>query len=110
LGSEGSDGIVYSVDFAANVGVVSSQDNQAVYLDSGAADPVPLLVLRRGDKFDNGGEENDTIVSLSISTSATASGSTGGYGRAINGSGQILLNMGFSASSGVFLISPAVPD
>jgi hypothetical protein len=100
----GAGGIVYSVDYVPGIGDASSLTNQAVYVDRGAADAAPLLVLRRGDKFDNEGTEAD-IASLRISTANTPSGSTGGYGRAINGDGDVLLNIGFTGSAGLFVLS-----
>jgi hypothetical protein len=45
------------------------------------------------------------------STANTPSGSTGGDGRAINGDGDVLLNIGFTGSAGLFVLSsPPVPE
>jgi hypothetical protein len=64
--------------------------------------------VRRGDKFDDGGTEVK-VASLRISTVFTGSGSTGGYGRAINDSGEVLLHIGFTGSTGLFVLGTPSP-
>jgi hypothetical protein len=108
LDCSGTGGIVYAIEYVPNIGDATWLTNQAVYVDRGAADLAPLLVLRRGDKFDNGGTEVK-VASLRISTVTTASGSTGGYGRSINDAGEVLLNIGFTGSTGLFVLGTPPP-
>ena len=77
-----------------------------MYVDRGGVDPVPELVLRKGDKFEIEGIERD-VINIKFTADANAVGGTGGYGRAINDEGQVLLNLTVSGSlSGLFLITP----
>ena len=48
-----------------------------------------------------------TVSSLKISTEENTGGGTGGYGRAINDMGSVLLNLSLSGNlSGIFILSP----
>ncbi|MFT5412538.1 MAG: hypothetical protein ACI9NC_005287, partial [Verrucomicrobiales bacterium] len=101
-----STGIVYQVEYVQNAGDTTTANRDGIYLDRGLVDPAPELILRRGDKFDLMGISR-TVSSLKISTEENTGGGTGGYGRAINDMGSVLLNLSLSGNlSGIFILSP----
>ncbi len=104
-------GIAFEITLVNGIGDTTSSTNQAVFLDRGVADPAPLLVLRRGDTFDLGGSDVRTVVGLGTSSETNVGGATGGYGRAMNDAGEILLNLTLSGNtSGIFVLGmPAAP-
>lgn len=102
----GTGGITYAVTYLPGLGDTVTSNNIGVYLDKGAADAVPELILRRNDSFDLAGVSH-TVVGITLSTESNVGGGTGGYGRAINDSGNVLLNLTLSGSqSGIFVLSP----
>ena len=102
----GAGGVVYHVTYVATQGDTTSANRDGIYLDRGAIDAAPELVLRRGDTFDLSGSSS-TVSGLTISTEQNAGGGTGGYGRAINDEGAVLLNLSLSGNqSGIFVLSP----
>ena len=102
----GAGGIVFTLTYSPFLGDAVTSNNIGVYLDRGAADAAPEMILRRGDGFDLGGEVR-TVVGILISTESNAGGGTGGYGRAINDAGNILLNLTLSGNqSGLFMLTP----
>jgi hypothetical protein len=111
ISCNGTGGIAFEVSLVSGFGDTTSSTNQAVFLDRGMTDPVPLLVLRRGDTFDLGGGDMRTVVGLSTTSETNVGGATGGYGRSINDAGEILLNLTLSGNaSGVFVLGmPAAP-
>ena len=101
----GTGGVVYQVQYVSTQGDTTSANRDGIYLDRGAGDAAPELVLRRGDSFDFRGE-SQTVGGLKISTEENSGGGTGGYGRAINDNGDILLNLSISGNySGLFVLS-----
>ena len=101
----GAGGIVYQVEFVAGQGDTTSANRDGIYLDRGIADAVAELIMRRGDSFDLMGV-NRTVGGLKISTEENSGGGTGGYGRAINDSGAVLLNLSLSGNlSGIFVLT-----
>lgn len=111
--TNGDGGVVYAINYVPNMGDATTLNNQAVYLDRGGTDLAPLLVLRCGDRFDHDADAETAdadIANLRISTTSGAAGSTGGYGRAINAEGEVLLNIGFTGSAGLFVLGTPPPE
>ena len=100
----GAGGVVYDVSFIPGIGNTTSSTQLGVYLDRGAADPAPLLVLRRGDTFDVDGTSR-SVAGIRLSTEVNVGGGTGGYGRTLNDNGDVLLNLTLSGNtSGLFVL------
>ena len=103
--------VVYLVSYVTGQGDATAANRDGLYLDRGAADDAPKLVLRRSDTFEFM-DSTRTVTSLRISTEENAGGGTGGYGRAINDEGSIILNLSLSGNlSGLFVLGmePAQP-
>ena len=99
-------GVVYQVEYVANQGDFTSTKRDGIYLDRGLIDAAPELILRRGDAFDFMGSSH-TVSSLTIGTEENAASGTGGYGRAINDMGSVLLNLSLTGNvSGIFVLTP----
>ncbi|MFT5853730.1 MAG: hypothetical protein ACI8XO_000971, partial [Verrucomicrobiales bacterium] len=102
----GTGGVVYQVEYVANQGDFTSANRDGIYLDRGLIDAAPELILRRGDAFDFMGSSH-TVSSLTIGTEENAASGTGGYGRAINDMGSVLLNLSLTGNvSGIFVLTP----
>jgi hypothetical protein len=100
----GGGAVAYDVNLVSGIGDTTTSTNTAVYLDRGESDPAPLLVLRRGDTFDFE-TINYSVAGIKLSIETNTGGGTGGYGRAINNAGEILLNLTLSNSkSGIFVL------
>jgi len=109
LDCSGSGGIVYQTSYVLNVGDTETANSEGIYVDRGGSDPAPILIMRRGDIFDLSGSER-TVVGLRVNTESNAGKGTGGYGRAINDMGSVLLNLTLSGgSSGIFVLGTAPP-
>ncbi|MFT5854889.1 MAG: VCBS repeat-containing protein [Verrucomicrobiales bacterium] len=95
-------GIVYQATMVSGIGDNTSRVRDGVWLARDASDVAPVLVLRRGDKFDIDGEEH-TVSNIQLDAQSNPGGGTGGYGRVINDSGEILLNLSLNKNkSGLF--------
>ncbi|QTN32010.1 hypothetical protein HZ994_06595 [Akkermansiaceae bacterium] len=102
-------GVVYDATLVPGVGDATTATNQAVFVDRGASDPAPLLVMRRNDSFDVDGTTH-SVAGIKISTESNVGGGTGGYGRAINDSGDIVFNLTLSGNkSGIFILGTPPP-
>ena len=92
--------------FAAQLVEGDGHPQMAVWLDRGA-DATPQLVLRHGDLFDVSETERAEVLEIRFERHANPFGGTGGYGRILNDSGQVVLGLSLSGnSSGVFVIDP----
>jgi hypothetical protein len=97
-------GVVFHSSLVTGIGAVTSTTNQGVWLDQGVPDAAPKLVLLEGDTFDIDGEAH-TVTNITLDAQSNAGGGTGGYGRAINDSGEILLKLSLNFNrSGLFKI------
>jgi|GEM_PF-5967772 len=103
-------GMVYDATLVPGVGDTTTATNQAVFLNRGnGLDPAPLLTMRRNDSFTVEGNEH-SVAGIKISTSINSGGGTGGYGRAINDSGEVVFNLTLSGNkSGIFLLGSTPP-
>ncbi|MBX3742215.1 MAG: DUF5011 domain-containing protein [Akkermansiaceae bacterium] len=104
-------GIVYDATLVPGVGDTTTATNQAVFINRGnGLDPAPLLAMRRNDSFEVMGAKH-IVAGIKISTSVNSGGGTGGYGRAINDSGEVVFNLTLSGlpgpKSGIFLLGSA---
>jgi hypothetical protein len=100
----GSGAVAYNVSLVSGIGDTTSTTNLAVYLDRGATDPAPLLVMRRSDTFDYDGTMY-TVAGIKFSVESNPGGGTGGYGRAVNDAGEIILNLTLDNNkSGIFVL------
>ena len=72
------------------IGDTTSTTQQGVWLDQGSGDPAPILVMRRGDKMIIDSVEH-LAADIRLEVKSNTGGGTGGYGRLINDSGEILL-------------------
>jgi hypothetical protein len=100
----GSGAVAFDVSLVTGIGDTTSTTNLAVYLDRGAMDPVPQLVLRRSDTFVLD-EITYLVAGIKLSVESNSGGGTGGYGRAINDAGEIILNLTLSNNkSGIFVL------
>jgi hypothetical protein len=98
-------GVVFHSSLVTGIGAVTSTTNQGVWLDQGVPDAAPKLVLLEGDTFDIDGQAH-TVTNITLDAQSNAGGGTGGYGRAINDSGEILLKLSLTLNrSGLFKIS-----
>jgi hypothetical protein len=102
-------GVVYQATFFSGIGDSTSTTNIGVYLDEGGAPGAAELVLRRGDTFDLTGTEH-TVAGIRISTETNPGGGRGGFGRAIDDQGRILLNLTLSGSAGGLFVLGSEPD
>jgi hypothetical protein len=106
----GTGGVAFDVSFVPGFGNATSTTNLGIFLDRGAADPAPLLVLRRSDTFEIDGTTY-SVAGMKISTESNPGGGTGGFGRALNDAGDILLNLTLSGNtSGLFLLGTPPPN
>lgn len=104
----GTGGLAFQASLVTGVGDTTSTTNTGIWLDRGAPDAVAQLVLRRGDTFDLTPGDTRSVSQLSIDAQTNAGDGTGGYGRAMNDSGDILLKLTLSgSSSGIFKIGVA---
>jgi len=72
----------------------------------GSNDKAPRLALRRGDQFPLAPGDWRAITALAIDTNANPYGGTGGYGRQLNDSEELLVRISVTGnSSGVALVS-----
>ncbi|MFT5411253.1 MAG: VCBS repeat-containing protein [Verrucomicrobiales bacterium] len=95
-------GIVYLATFVANIGDTTSKVRDGVWLARDSSDVAPVLVMRRGDNFDISGEEH-VVSNIKLNAQSNPGGGTGGYGKVINDSGEILLNLSLNKNkSGLF--------
>jgi hypothetical protein len=100
----GSGAVAYDVSLFTGIGDTTTTTNLAVYVDRGAVDPAPLLVLRRSDSFDFE-DTTYTVAGIKLSVETNSGGGTGGYGRAINDAGEIILNLALDNNkSGIFVL------
>ena len=100
----GTGAVAYEVTFKNMVGDTDGGNNRAVYRDRGTADAAPLLILRRGDKFDLAGTER-SVTGVAIDGESNPGGGTGGYGRTINDTGELLLKLVLDSNqSGIFVL------
>jgi len=98
-------GVVFHSSLVTGIGAVTSTTNQGVWLDQGIPDVAPKLVLLEGDTFDIEGEAH-TVTNITLDAQSNAGGGTGGYGRAINDTGEILMKLSLNFNrSGLFKIS-----
>ena len=73
-----------------------------MWLARDSSDVAPVLVMRRGDNFDISGEEH-VVGNIKLNAQSNPGGGTGGYGKVINDSGEILLNLSLNKNkSGLF--------
>jgi len=103
------EGVTFHATLVDSVGDTTTSTNNGVWLDKGLPDVAPLLVLRRGDIFNLGGVDH-TVTNTSLEAQSNAGGGTGGYGRVISDSGEILLKVSLNNNrSGLFKIGLPVP-
>ena len=100
-------GVVYGVEYVQNQGDYTSTNRNGIYLDRGVPDAAPELIMRRGDKFTFMGTER-TVSSAKVSFEENSGhGTCAGYGRSIDDSGNVLLNMSLGGNlSGIFVLGP----
>jgi len=99
-------GIAFQSSLVTGIGDTISTTNSGVWLDRGTADAVPQLALRKSDMFEVAPGDTRTVTIVSIDAQSNSGKAQGGYGRAINDSGEILLKVGVSGNlSGYFKLS-----
>jgi hypothetical protein len=95
-------GIAYLATMVSGIGDNTSRVRDGVWLARDASDVAPVLVIRRGDKCDIDGLEH-VVNNIRLDTQSNPGGGTGGYGKVINDSGEILLNLSLNRNkSGLF--------
>jgi hypothetical protein len=96
-------GVVYVGLLAAGLGDTVTNNNLGLWLDEGV-ELDAALVLRKSDTFDLG-EDERTITSIGFDYTANSAGGTGGYGRIINDSGDVMLKLSLNGSlHGLFML------
>ncbi|MFT5105454.1 MAG: hypothetical protein ACI8XO_002910 [Verrucomicrobiales bacterium] len=98
-----SGGAVYSTRLVRGVGDTASSNDFGLWLDKGS-ERAAELVLREGDKFPLAADER-TVTFIGFDQTTNAAGGTGGYGRVVNDSGEIMLRLSLDGNlSGLFIL------
>ena len=96
-------GVVYVVRLTNGIGGVVTNNNLGLFLDKNS-ELAAELVLRKNDKFELDGKER-TITAIDFGPTTNGSGGTGGYGRIINDSGDVMIKLSLDSSlSGLFML------
>ena len=96
--------VAYSAALMGNIGDSTTSNNYGIWLTSAPNMPAEL-VLRRNDTFELSPGDIRTIVGLAFDAEQNTGSATGGYGKALNDSGQLVVRLTLSGnSSGVFVI------
>jgi len=85
------------------IGDTETKNNFGAWLDRGEDDPAPQLIVRKSDTFEFAPKDERTILSIGFDYVDNGVGGTGGYGRTLNDSAELLLKLTLNGGvSGVF--------
>jgi len=105
ISCNGTGNVTYVASLASGAGDTVTANNHGIWLDDGTP-AAAELVVRKNDTF-MVDEAERTVTSIGFDYTTNALGGTGGYGRVINDSSDIMLKLSLDGNqSGLFILHP----
>ena len=102
-------GVAHVSRLVSGVGDAILVNNQGLFVDSGS-DGLPIMRVRKDDKFTDAGGTELTVTELTLGTVANPVGGVGGYGRVMNDSGAVAIGSSFNLlKSGIYIVPGTAP-